>query len=105
MKINYLLLLKIVIVEIIYIYAVFFIALFSLFLYFGSGVGASSPQALLWGKIATYTIILPPILFNLYKIIKYRKSNQFEKCNSYIVAEILIALFLSYQIHAGHLMS
>mgnify|MGYP006971074087 CR=1 FL=1 len=71
----------------------FFLLLFSFFFYFGSGQGAESAIAILSEKIATLIIILLPILFNLYKIVQYSKTNQLLKANSYILAALILILF------------
>ena len=64
-----------------------------LFFIFGSGAGASSPNALLFGTISTYIIILAPLFFNLYQIINFRKNHSI-KSFTYLIAEIVLILFV-----------
>ena len=92
MRINYFLLIKIVVIEILYSTTAFFIFLFSFFGYFGSGASVSSELANIWGCIGQITIYFPPILFNFYKIIKLKKSNNF---TTFISAQIILLLLFS----------
>ena len=71
----------------------FFILIFLLFFIFGSGAGAESPNALLFGTISTYIIILTPLLFNLYQIIKYRTIQPI-KSFTYLLAEVAMIAFI-----------
>ena len=104
MKINFILLLKILILEIAYYYLMLFILIFSLFLYFGSGAGASSPTANICGVIAGYILVVPTILFNLYIMIKlYKKS--FTDFMSFLIAEIIMVIFFAYQIYTEGILS
>ena len=84
---------KIVLTEIVFYISMFVILIFMLFFIFGSGAGASSPNALLFGTISTYILILTPLLFNLYQIIKYHKI-QFIKSITYLIAEIVMIVFV-----------
>ncbi|WP_157802119.1 hypothetical protein [Flavobacterium sp. 1] len=96
MKIDLILMLKILVLEIIYFFGMFFILLFFFFGYFGSGAGASSAMAIKCGIVADYFLIFPPLLFNLYKIIKLY-NNQFAKAMTYLIAEIIMISFFAYQ--------
>lgn len=71
----------------------FILLIFLLFFIFGSGAGAESPNALLLGTSATYIIILSPLLFNLYQIIKYRTIQPI-KFFTYLTAEIVMIVFV-----------
>ena len=71
----------------------FVILIFLLFFIFGSGAGASSPNAILFGTISTYIIILTPLLFNLYQIIKYRTIQPI-KSFTYLLAEVAMIAFV-----------
>ena len=93
MKLNLLLLLKIVMTELVFYISMFVILIFLLFFIFGSGAGAESPNAYLLGTSATYIIILTPLLFNLYQIIKYRTIQPI-KSVTYLIAEIVMILFV-----------
>ena len=95
MKINYLLLLKIVALEIIYSVALFFASFFFLWNYFGEGAGAESYRALLWGKIAMYIVVFPPIVFNLYKMLNFKKEAK-QNFITYFIAEFIIVLFFVF---------
>jgi hypothetical protein len=102
MKINYFLLLKVVILELLYSFLMFFSLFIYLFSYFGSGVSEKGLPALLEGKITTYTIIILPLLFNLYKLIKsYKRS--FSDSLTYLVAEIIMILFFGYLLYIDFL--
>jgi hypothetical protein len=101
MKTNYILLLKVIILEIIYFYTMFFVCLFSLFLYFGSGASASSSKAILTGNIIMITFIIFPILYNFRKMILLKKANKEYDFNSYFLAQILLFIFILYHIKIG----
>jgi hypothetical protein len=98
LKINYTLLLKIIVLEILYSIALFFASLFFLWGYFGEGAGAESPQAILCGKIATGIILLPPLVFNLCKMIKSSEKQNFL---TYLIAEIIIVLLYVFAYYKG----
>ena len=71
----------------------FFILVFLLFFIFGSGAGASIRNALLFGTSATYIIILTPLLFNLYQILKCRTIQPI-KSFTYLMAEVAMIAFI-----------
>jgi hypothetical protein len=71
----------------------FVILIFLLFFIFGSGAGASSPNALLFDTISTYIIILAPLVFNLFQIIKFRKNHPI-KSFTYLIAEAEMIVFV-----------
>jgi len=98
MKVNLKLLVIILGLEILYFFVMFFIVLFSLFMYFGSGAGSVSQTAITSGKIANFVIILPPILFNLIKIKTFYLSENKIMLNSYIIATFLYSLFIFFMI-------
>ena len=101
MKTNYILFLKVIILEIIYFYSMFFVCLFSLFLYFGSGASASSSKAILTGNIITIAFITIPILYNFRKMILLKKANKGYDFNSYLLAQILLFIFILYHFKIG----
>jgi hypothetical protein len=101
MKTNYILLLKVIILEIIYFYTMFFVSLFSLFLYFGSGASASSSKAILTGNIITIAFTSIPILYNFRKVILLKKANKVYDFNSYLLAQILLFIFILYHFNIG----
>ncbi|CAM4096503.1 hypothetical protein FLJU110815_16610 [Flavobacterium jumunjinense] len=74
-----------------------FLAILFHFLYFGSGAGASSNLAIVVGYILFFFCVLPPMLFNIYKIYSYRKINELIKWNSYLVSLVLVTIFMIYQ--------
>jgi hypothetical protein len=98
MKVNLKLLVVILSLEILYFFVMFFIMLFSLFMYFGSGAGSVSQTAITSGKIANLIIISPPILFNLIKIKKFYSSQNKIMFNSYILATFLYCIFIFFMI-------
>lgn len=100
MKINYILLLKILILEIIYTIVLFWFLIFSLFGYFGSGAGASSPTAEKCELIANYLLVIPLLSFNLYKIFKLYKK-QFANSMSYLIAEVFMICWAVYEVYTG----
>lgn len=67
--------------------------IFLLFFIFGSGAGAESPNALLFGTVSTYLIIVTPLFFNLYQIIKLRTIEGI-KSFTYLIAEIVMIAFI-----------
>lgn len=101
MKTNYILFLKVIILEIIYFYSMFFVSLFFLFLYFGSGASSSSSKAIFTGNIITITFIIIPILYNFRKMILLKKVNNEYDFNSYFLAQILLFIFILYQLKIG----
>jgi len=98
LKINYNLLLKIITLEIVYSVTFFFASFFFLWDYFGEGAGAESSLAILCGEIANYIIIIPPIIFNLYKMIKSIGKQNF---STYLSAEIIIILLFIFAYYKG----
>jgi hypothetical protein len=98
LKINYSLLLKIITLEIIYSVVLFFVSFFFLWGYFGEGAGSESSTAILCEKIATYIILFPPIVFNLFKMIK---SNNKQNFLTYSSAEFIIILFFICAYYKG----
>lgn len=105
MKVNLKLLVIILGLEILYFYVMFFILLFSFFMYFGSGAGSVSQTAITSGKIANLIIISPPILFNLYKVYKLKTEIKTDDKNSYFIATILYFLFIIFQIYSDFMNS
>ncbi|POS00508.1 hypothetical protein Q361_1892 [Flavobacterium croceum DSM 17960] len=91
----------IVIIEILYFYVMYFFLLFSFFLYFGSGAGSESETAINSGKIANLIIILPPIIYNFFRIYKLKIETKSEKRKAFIIATIIYIMFLTYQIYCG----
>ena len=91
----------ILILEILYFYVMYFFLLFSFFLYFGSGAGSESETAINSGKIANLIIILPPIIYNIFKIYKLKIETESEKRKAYKIATIMYLMFLTYQIYCG----
>lgn len=91
----------ILILEIVYFYVMYFFLLFSFFLYFGSGAGSESETAINSGKIANLIIILPPIIYNIFKIYKLKIETESEKRKAFIIATIIYLMFLTYQINCG----
>jgi hypothetical protein len=91
----------ILILEILYFYVMYFFLLFSFFLYFGSGAGSESETAINSGKIANLIIILPPIIYNIFKIYKLKIETESEKRKAFIIATIMYLMFLTYQIYCG----
>ena len=72
-------------------------------MYFGSGAGLESFEAITLGKVVKFVIILPPILFNSYKIkISYSSQNKIIY-NSYIIATFLYCIFIFFVIKNGFL--
>ena len=98
MKINYLLLLKIVALEISYSVVFFFVSFFALWGYFGEGAGAESPRALLCGQIATCIVLFPPIIFNIYKMFT---PNGKQYSLTYLGAQIVIVLLFFCAYYKG----
>ncbi len=103
MKINLKLLGIILSLEILYFYAVFFIVLISFFLFFGSGAGSESQTAITSGKIANLAIILPPVLFNIYKIKTSHSEQKNTIVNSYVIATFLFCIFVLFMFKNGFL--
>ncbi len=98
MKIDYLLLVKILIVEIIYVVAMFFILLFIGYGFFCCGA-SESQASIIFDKLIIYLLAVPPIVFNLYKIFNLHKYQQ-AKSISYLIAEIVMILFFGYLIYS-----
>jgi hypothetical protein len=101
MKINIGLLLKVVILEIVYFYLMYFVLIFSLFLYFGSGISASSKLAQNTTIVMCCTFIILPNLFNLFKIFQFKRKNKRVELNTYLLAEFTIIVFLLYFYFTG----
>ena len=97
MKINYLLLLKILIIEIIYVVAMFFILGFIGYGLFCCG-GEVSQASITYNMIGIYILAVPPILFNLYKIFKLNRT-QHANSISYVIVEIIMVLLFGYLIY------
>ena len=91
----------ILILEILYFYVMYFFLLFSFFLFFGSGAGLESETAINSGKIANLIVILPPIIYNIFKIYKLKIETESEKRKAFIIATIMYLMFLTYQIYCG----
>lgn len=91
----------ILILEILYFYVMYFFLLFSFFLYFGSGASSQSETAINSGKIANLIIILPPIIYNIFKIYKLKIETESEKRKAFIIATIIYLMFITYQIYYG----
>jgi len=102
-KINFKLLAIILTVEILYFYVMRFALILHFFLYYGSGAGSESQIAITSEKVATFIFILPPIIFNLYKIYKLKKEQKIKDLNSYLVSLIIYCLFITYQINKGYI--
>jgi hypothetical protein len=77
----------------------FFICLFSLFLYFGSGASASSESAIITGNIITVLFVFTPILFNFYKMYHLNKAKLINEFNSYLSTQIFITLFIIFHFY------
>jgi hypothetical protein len=105
MKVNLKLLIIILSIEILYLFVMFFILLFSFFIYFGSGAGAESQIAITSGKIANLVLILPPILYNVYKIKTSHSEQKNIVVNSYIMATFLYCAFVFFMFKIGFLNS
>lgn len=105
MKVNLKLLVIILGLEILYFFVMFFIVLFSLFMYFGSGAGAESQIAITSGKIANLVLVLLPILFNLYKIKISHSEQKSIVANTYVTATFLYCAFVFFIFKSGFLSS
>lgn len=86
MKVNLKLLVIILSLEILYLSLLFIILLFSFFMYFGSGASAESQIAITSRKIGNLVLVLPPILFNLYKIKISHSEQKSIVANTYVTA-------------------
>jgi hypothetical protein len=89
----------IVVLEMLYFYLIYFILLFSFFLYFGSGASAESQTANNVGKMANLLLILPPIIFNFFKLYQLNFNKDSEKRGVYIFATVFNLAFISSQIY------
>ena len=105
MKVNLKLLFIIISIEILYLFVMFFILLISFFMYFGSGAGAESQIAITSGKIANLILILPPILYNVYKIKISHSEQKNIVVNSYVMATFLYCAFVFFMFKTGFLNS
>jgi hypothetical protein len=105
MKVNLKLLVIILGLEILYFFVMFFVVLFSLFMYFGSGAGAESQIAITSGKIANLVLVLLPILFNLYKIKISHSEQKSIVANTYVTATFLYCAFVFFIFKSGFLSS
>jgi hypothetical protein len=94
--------LKVLTLEIVYFYALYFILSTGFFLYYGSGAGSSSPDALLAGDIATLFLVSSPLLFNFYKVYTFGTKKVEEQFYGYAIIQILFVLFLVYQYIFGY---
>ncbi len=88
--------------EIVYFYALFFALGIHFFLYYGSGMGSSSPEALRAGDIGTLFLVGSPLLFNFYKLYTFGKNKAEQQFYSYAIIQILFVLFLVYQYIFGY---
>ncbi|WP_026711164.1 hypothetical protein [Flavobacterium filum] len=105
MKVNLKLLVIILSLEILYLSLLFIILLFSFFMYFGSGAGAESQIAITSGKIGNLVLVLPPILFNLYKIKISHSEQKSIVANTYVTATFLYCAFVFFIFKSGFLSS
>lgn len=105
MKVNLKLLVIILSLEILYLFVMFFILLFSFFMYFGSGAGAESQIAITSGKIANLVLILPPILYNIYKIKTSHSEQKNRVVKSYVMTTFLFCAFVFFMFKIGFLSS
>lgn len=102
MKRNIFFILKVLSIEIIYFFMMFFIFGIYLFLYFGSGAGSISSNAQFANNFGTWFIIISPIVFNLYMIFLSLKTKDIEKKNRYIIIQIIFIIFIIYQYNTGN---
>lgn len=93
MIINWSLFYKIVIVQALYLVAMYFILLFGFFLYFGSGAGASSTAAEVAYEISLVVILAPLIIYTIFKIVKLMKV-RIADAAAFFVATLILVLFL-----------
>jgi len=78
-----------IVIELLCVSLAFFGLIFFFFLYFGSGVGASSQKAILTENIAITILALTPFLFGFFK---YRNTTEKQKANSYLYSGILVTI-------------
>lgn len=71
-----------------------------LFWYFGEGAYSVSSFAIICGRIATGIILLPPIIFNLYKIVNLKKKSN-QTFITYLIAEFVIVSFFMFAYYRG----
>ena len=87
--------------ELAYFYLLFFMLGIHLFLYYGSGEGGNSREALIGNNIGTWLLFIPPIIFNFYKIFWFSKSKEVEKLTTYVSIQVAFVLFIIYQYICG----
>jgi uncharacterized membrane protein len=89
LKMNLRLFLLTFLIESILLIGCFFLLGLLLFLYFGSGAGASSEKAILTENIAIVILILSPVIFGIFKNITAK-----DKMNgrSYLYASLLVTI-------------
>ena len=104
-KLNFKLLIKLLIVEIIYFYGTLFILILIFFMNFGSGAGASSRKAILFGEIGIYFVVFPPILYNIFKMYYYKKTEKFKEFNSNLITGIFMIIIVIYNYYNYYLES
>ena len=92
-KFKVVLVLKLIVIGIVYLYVSYVLCFLGLFLYFGSGASASSETAEIVGNSAMIFVVLPPLGYNLYKGIKYRKQSEFLLSNTHFLATVLLIVF------------
>jgi hypothetical protein len=92
---------KVIFRELIYFIAIYFGYVIFSMLYFGEG-NNSFMYSTTNNFIYLGLMVIPPIIFNLYKFFKYKKTKQLAKANHYIVVTgiltILFAVFLVYDL-------
>lgn len=81
------------VVEALYLLVMYYFFIFGFYLYFGSGAGASSSTAEVAATVAITSILLFPIIFNIYKtkvLLKVKAGDSY----AYLISTLILILAL-----------